>query len=127
MDTGRVDRTRDRCGAESLGRRAGAFHLSYTNLELWGTGNYRTATPDLDIKGAMWMSYPSYWDNWRGGGLDNWVFAQDNGDGTFTTDPASPPTFAPIDLYMMGLIEATAVPAMFYIEPTDARPHETIM
>jgi|GEM_PF-3729051 len=44
-----------------------------------------------------------------------WV---DNGDGTYTTHLTSGMVFNPLDLYMMGLREAAAVPDFLLLEPT---------
>ncbi len=142
---------------------AAAFHLSYNNTHLFGTGKYHVSTPNVPIQAALWMSYPSYWDTWSEG-ADVWVFGQelghqwlafpefhdgvgpsrgllgranshwsyfldtpsspmegnrwiDHGDGSFTTDLQVTPTFSPLDLYLMGLVEASDVPSMFLIEP----------
>jgi uncharacterized protein (TIGR03382 family) len=52
---------------------------------------------------------------------NDWI---DNGDGTFTTDLASVDgalLYSPLDLYLMGLVPAGAVPDSFWIdEPTGA-------
>ena len=39
---------------------AAAFHLSYNNLELFGTGKYAVSNPQYDLKAGLWMTYPSY-------------------------------------------------------------------
>lgn len=43
----------------------------------------------------------------------------DHGDGTFSTDPTRAPSFSPLDLYLMGLIDADDVPPFFYVDDAD--------
>ena len=57
---------------------AAAFHLTYNNIDEFGTGKYHVSTPDVDVRAALWMSYPSYWDSW-GTDADIWVFGQELG------------------------------------------------
>ena len=50
---------------------AAAFHLSYNNTDLLGTGKRHVSTPNVPVRAALWMNYPSYWDAW-GEGADVW-------------------------------------------------------
>lgn len=60
--------------------------------------SYFVDTPNSPMEGNAWI---------------------DNGDGTFTTDVEAEPAFAPVDLYMMGFIEADEVPPLHYILTDD--------
>lgn len=59
---------------------AAAFHLAYNRIDQFGTGSRPAHTPDRDLRAALWMNHPAYWDDW-GDGIDQarWVFGQELG------------------------------------------------
>jgi large repetitive protein len=152
---------------------AAAFHLSYNNADLYGTGNSHRVNADVPIRAILWMNHLDYWDE-RGDEQTKSVFAQevghywlafaqfqqglalsnellgrgdshwstfmdtpnspmegnpwlDNGDGTFTSDINASVAFAPIDLYLMGLVEKEDVPPFFFIkDPIAPEMHDSM-
>lgn len=98
---------------EGYGRYLFLLELSH----LWGPD---IAVPVPDPGALIGFSY--HWsffnDQPSPAGGNAWV---DNGDGTFTVVPGSPSgvAFSPLDLYLMGLVPESEVPAFGVLEPTD--------
>lgn len=63
----------------------------------------------------------SYWVSTDNSPMEGnaWV---DNGDSTWTTDPATGGVFTPLDLYLLGLLPADEVPPVTVLEPLSAEP-----
>ena len=57
---------------------AAAFHRSYNNADVWGTGRSPVTTPDFPFRSGVWMNDLAYWDLWEGYRAD-WVFCHEMG------------------------------------------------
>ena len=96
-----------------FGQELGHHWLAFPMLGEVGTDNrYDLLGRDL----AHW----SYWLDTPNSPMEGnrWL---DNGDGSFTTDLEADYAFSPLDLYMMGLVDAEDVPDTFYIVPDDSQ------
>lgn len=94
---------------QEVGHRWGAFVQFDDN----GQANDAIQGRDFDNGGGHWSyHFDTDW-SWMEG--NDW---KDNGDGSFTTDfdTFGQPGYSALDLYVMGLIPASAVPDMFYID-----------
>lgn len=91
-------------------------------LELTHTWGPAARIPGDDADGLI--GFPFHWSFWMdaGGspaGGNAWI---DNGDGTFTTAAAAPATvrYSMLDLYLLGLADASEVPPFGLLEDAEA-------